>query len=1080
MSLLRGRILMAAIIPIIIVIRFASEFFFVLKRLSTPVKNFKQCITSLLFILIVFSVSPSFAQLIPKPWTLLSVDSEQAPTYAATKSFDGNVSTFWHTQYVGSSPPPPHEIQINLGAVYNVNGFRYLPRQDGSQNGRIGQYEFYVSSDLNPDGTVNWGTAVTPLGATFVNDATEKQVLFTAKSGRYVRLRALSEVNGNPWTSMAELNVLGSLSSSPTITSIVPNSGPTAGGQAVVINGTNLSGVTSVTFGGTPGTAISSTATTINVTTPAHAAGAVDVVANVAAGSVTSAGGYTYVVTSPIITSINPTSGPVGTSVTISGSNFGATQGASTVTFNGTTAASITSWSATSIVAVVPAGVSTGSVVVTVGGLASNGVTFTVTIPKPWTLLFVDSQEAPTYAATKSFDGNVSTFWHTQYVGGSPPPPHEIQIDLGAVYNVSGFRYLPHQEGVNGRIAQYEFYVSSDGVINWGNPVATGTFGNTSLEQQVLFSPKSVRYVRLRALSEVNGNPWTSMTELNLLEAGTGPNQAPDGVINTPAANATIVAGSAVNFTGTGTDPDGNTPLTYRWSFGLGSGIADATVEDPGLVQFNNPGTFTVTFTVADALGLADPVPGTRVITVQGGSSGVPIPKPWTLQFVDSQEAVGGSYAAINAFDGNVNTFWHTQYFQIDPDPPPPHEIQINLGAVYDIGGFRYLPRQDGGVNGRIGQYEFYVSLNGVDWGSPVAIGTFLNNTTEQEISFIPRPGKYVRLRALSEVNGNPWTAIAELNVLQATCITPSVNLIQPLSYYLQTTVDLHVVADACLSSGQGVRLMIDGGSAAGGVEFDDYSFPFEIIFAGLTNSEHVVEAFVIDDMGATVAGIATYDQSIQVGIGDYYVAMGDSITQGVGDTVHSDDNSQDGRNPGGGYTPILDDLLTTAKERPHHVANEGVSGANSAGGVSLISTLLQKHPNAQRFVIMYGTNDAAGLFPVPSGIELNPGDSGYPGSFKDNMQQIINAIKSAEKIAILAKAPVALPLNGPRDLLIQEYNLVIDELINNPANNISTAAPDFHAHFEAAFQTEYFDDLHPNGTGYQSMANLWIGVLIP
>src|SRR4029077_4097016 len=67
-----------------------------------------------------------------------------------------------------------------------------------------------------------------------------------------------------------------------------------------------------------------------------------------------------------------------GTSVTISGANFGATQGTSTVKFNGI-AAVPTSWSATSIIAVVPAGATTGNVVVTVGGVASNGVSFTVT-----------------------------------------------------------------------------------------------------------------------------------------------------------------------------------------------------------------------------------------------------------------------------------------------------------------------------------------------------------------------------------------------------------------------------------------------------------------------------------------------------------------------------------------------------------------------------------------------------------------------------------------------------------------------------------------------------------------------------
>src|SRR5271170_2172250 len=74
----------------------------------------------------------------------------------------------------------------------------------------------------------------------------------------------------------------------------------------------------------------------------------------------------------PGITSLNPTSGVVGASVTIMGANFGATQGTSTVKFNGT-AATVTNWSATSITTSVPAGATTGNVVVTVGGVASNG-----------------------------------------------------------------------------------------------------------------------------------------------------------------------------------------------------------------------------------------------------------------------------------------------------------------------------------------------------------------------------------------------------------------------------------------------------------------------------------------------------------------------------------------------------------------------------------------------------------------------------------------------------------------------------------------------------------------------------------
>jgi RHS repeat-associated protein len=81
----------------------------------------------------------------------------------------------------------------------------------------------------------------------------------------------------------------------------------------------------------------------------------------------------------PSITSLNPTSGAVGTSVTITGTNFGSSQGTSTVTFNGTSATPCpTCWSATSITSAVPSGATTGNVVVTVGGVASNGVAFTV------------------------------------------------------------------------------------------------------------------------------------------------------------------------------------------------------------------------------------------------------------------------------------------------------------------------------------------------------------------------------------------------------------------------------------------------------------------------------------------------------------------------------------------------------------------------------------------------------------------------------------------------------------------------------------------------------------------------------
>ncbi|MFI9588091.1 IPT/TIG domain-containing protein [Streptomyces sp. NPDC052236] len=80
-----------------------------------------------------------------------------------------------------------------------------------------------------------------------------------------------------------------------TITTVSPATGPTAGGTAVTITGTNLDGVSAVNFGATPGTALTIvSATQLRVTSPAGTAGAKDVVLVDDAGNVTKTAGYTY------------------------------------------------------------------------------------------------------------------------------------------------------------------------------------------------------------------------------------------------------------------------------------------------------------------------------------------------------------------------------------------------------------------------------------------------------------------------------------------------------------------------------------------------------------------------------------------------------------------------------------------------------------------------------------------------------------------------------------------------------------------------------------------------------------------
>jgi PKD repeat protein len=241
-------------------------------------------------------------------------------------------------------------------------------------------------------------------------------------------------------------------------------------------------------------------------------------------------------------------------------------------------------------------------------------------------------------------------------------------------------------------------------------------------------------------------------------------NLPPEGTITSPASNVTISVGETVTFAGAGTDPDANLPLSYLWKFGTGSGVADSAVQNPGAIQFNNAGTFTVTLTATDSLGLSETTPDFRVVTVQSATSGVLPRTGWRIAYVDSQETVGEKGAATNVLDGIRSTMWHTQWYR--KTAALPHEIQIDMGKTYTVTGFRYLPRQDGGVNGTIRNYEFYVSTSRTNWGTAASRGSFASNTQEKEVTFSAKTGRYIRLRALSEINGKAWTSAAEITVL--------------------------------------------------------------------------------------------------------------------------------------------------------------------------------------------------------------------------------------------------------------------------------------------------------------------------
>jgi galactose oxidase len=137
-----------------------------------------------------------------------------------------------------------------------------------------------------------------------------------------------------------------------------------------------------------------------------------------------------------------------------------------------------------------------------------------------WTVT-ADSQETakPGYTAAAAIDGNTASFWHTRWIGTVAPLPHWLTIDMHEIVTVGGLVYLPRPAatGRNGNIGKYQIHVSTDG-INWGTPVLTGTFADTSTEKTVFFPATTARYVRLTALTEAGGRgQWSNAAEINLL-----------------------------------------------------------------------------------------------------------------------------------------------------------------------------------------------------------------------------------------------------------------------------------------------------------------------------------------------------------------------------------------------------------------------------------------------------------------------------------------------------------------------------------------------------------------------------------
>jgi len=115
-------------------------------------------------------------------------------------------------------------------------------------------------------------------------------------------------------------------------------------------------------------------------------------------------------------------------------------------------------------------------------------------------------------------------------------------------------------------------------------------------------------------------------------------NTVPNAVILNPPRDVSINVGQLVNFQGVAVGTGVQPPFSFFWNFG--GAAANSAIQNPGYVRFDRPGTYFIQLSASDNLGVPDPTPAIRTITVNDPNSPIGVvPVPSIL----SPTAVNGS-----------------------------------------------------------------------------------------------------------------------------------------------------------------------------------------------------------------------------------------------------------------------------------------------------------------------------------------------------------------------------------------------------------------------------------------------------
>lgn len=169
---------------------------------------------------------------------------------------------------------------------------------------------------------------------------------------------------------------------------------------------------------------------------------------------------------------------------------------------------------------------------------------------------------------------------------------------------------------------------------------------------------------------------------------------------------------------------------------------------------------------VIDLSGRAPGYPPTNALTqsmIMAVAGVIPLSRAgWVAS---SNDTVWG--AASNAIDGNNSTFWAT-------NGTIPCWLILDMITAKTFDTVYFLPRQDGATDWP-GNVSFYVSSDGVSWGSAVGTATWAPNSTLKTASFTVQTARYFKLQIDSIAAGSRiYQGAAEVTMGLYSSVGPS------------------------------------------------------------------------------------------------------------------------------------------------------------------------------------------------------------------------------------------------------------------------------------------------------------------